>query len=208
MSIDKEAAESVIYGEKINQENLNNMKTAYNNFDPTTTYNDNESGDISLNYQINAKPANSNANFVLNVINEGKGQYYGKSSDPNNPTNYTWSNKNNPRIVKLTLPKVYFDKETGKTPPVTKNVIDGGNKLYIDYNTDPGTYNINVKVSGVGCSSINNDKCSITVKENEILYRPIDLSNPFINNKWTPGSNWVNNKFDFRNIIHSDIWSK
>ena len=42
----------------------------------------------------------------------------------------------------------------------------------------------------------------------EIKYRPIDINNPFINDSWEKGENWVNSQYDYTGIIDKDIWNK
>ena len=41
----------------------------------------------------------------------------------------------------------------------------------------------------------------------DIRYRSIDVSNPFINDKWQKGKNWVNDKYDFTQAIHANTWN-
>lgn len=210
-SSEKIAIESKIKWLENIQNDLKNAVTTYNNYNPSTSYN--ESGKIVIEYKTSKeKSKHDEVTFETKILQEGSGKRSNNSevnlgiSGITNPHNYTWSNTDNPRKVKLSLPKAYIDEKTGK---VETAGLDGGNKLYLDYDTIPGTYAMTITLSGIGCNSdIINDKCSVKVDDLEIIYRPIDVSNPFINNKWTPGTNWVNSQFDFRNIIHSDIWSK
>ena len=39
-------------------------------------------------------------------------------------------------------------------------------------------------------------------------YRPIDVTNPFINSDWKKGENWINDKYNFISIIHATTWSE
>ena len=201
----KTAVESEIKRLQQKQNELKEIVNSYNSYNPVTS--SNEGATISLVYKVNKKTTETTANLQKTIISEGTGKRTNNSQVDLGITkvyNYTWTNKNNPRKVKLILPRTYINQNTGA---VDKNGVDGGNKLYTDYKTDPNTYNMNIKVSGVGCNgSVSNDKCNVIVKEQDILYRPIDVSNPFINNKWTPGSNWINNQFDFRSVIHDDVW--
>ncbi len=93
------------------------------------------------------------------------------------------------------------------------NTIDGGYKMYIGYNTDitsgDDTYSMSIKVTGFaqGDSTVINDKCSFKVSEASLIYRPIDVTNPFINSEWKKGVNWVNSLYDFTQIIHDTTWS-
>lgn len=191
---------------------LENLISTYNSYTPNNSYN--ETAAISMEYKVMGKSKTNEENFDVTIVQNGTGKISGEEAVSLGYTingisqvkNYKWSNEKNPRKVKLILPKAYIDAKTGD---ISTSGLDGGNKFYLDYNIDPGTYNMNVKVSGVGCNSgVNNNKCNVKVEDLEIIYRPIDISNPFINNKWTPGTNWINSQFDFRNIIHSDIWSK
>ena len=46
------------------------------------------------------------------------------------------------------------------------------------------------------------------IKEQKLLYRPIDINNPFINSGWRKGENWLNTAYDFTGTIHNDVWGK
>ncbi len=65
-----------------------------------------------------------------------------------------------------------------------------------------------IKVSGLASndSKVNNDKCTFRVVNIPLTYRPIDVSNPFINDSWEKGVNWVNKLYDFTRVIHADTW--
>ena len=182
---------------------LEGMLEAYNKTNPASLSSDDEIATFTMNYSVSNKNKELNADFEKKVIQKGKGKYYEREEVEiyvngfQNPYNYTWNNVDNPRIVKFVPVKTYI------------NGLDGGNKIYIDYDTDPGTYTMDINVSNIaGKNSVHNDKCQLRVSKEGILYRPIDVSNPFINNTWQPGANWINSEMDFRNIIHANIWSK
>lgn len=104
------------------------------------------------------------------------------------------------------------DANDDGTCPV--NTVDGGNKMYIGYNTDKTsgtvTYPMSIKITGFnqGNSTIENNKCSIKVSEAGLIYRPIDVYNPFINSEWKIGVNWANSLYDFTKVIHDTTWSE
>ena len=63
-----------------------------------------------------------------------------------------------------------------------------GNKIYIGYNTDAtkenSSYPISITVTGFGSNSIYNNKCDLIVYRTSFTYRPIEVTNPFINSEW------------------------
>ena len=189
----------------------------YNNYAPNTNFD--EEATINFTYTINGKKGVAKVDdiFSKNVVDKG---VYAATSEKTvdlgvsgitNPKTYSRSNNSKPRKVKFTLKKVYLDKTDGAVKANPKEKLDGGNKIYIDYNADAQVISVNsmsIVVNGVtgGNSSITNNKCTIIVKDQDLLYRPIDVSNPFINTSWEKGNNWSNSQFDFTNVIHSDVW--
>ena len=131
-----------------------------------------------------------------------------------NPKNYEKSSEKNPRIVKLYPKETYINIATSTEQDSAEKAVNGGNKIYIDYNTDINNedYEINpleIKITGLAADSIiENKKCTINVKDVEYSYRPIDVANPFINSKWEKGENWINDEYDFTKTIHSNTWSE
>ena len=178
---------SVIYDRLNIQEDLKDMVESYIKYDPNMQFNQSVSATISK--------ANVGASFEPTILGEGTGTYLRRKTvrlgvaGVQNPYNYTWSNEYCPYVVRFIPPTTMIDG------------LDGGHKLYLDYYIKPGTYNTSISVSGNNFS-VSNDKCDINVADHKIVYRPIDTSNPFIDNSWTPGKNWYNSSFDFRNIIH------
>ena len=134
--------------------------------------------------------------------------------------NFTLNNEGSPRKVILLPKKACIDKSTNAVIELTdngtcpKNTIDGGNKMYIGYDTDitedNKPYPIYISLTGLGSnnSTITNNKCDVLVKDEEYIYRPIDINNPFINDEWNKGENWVNNLYDFSNVINSNTWNE
>jgi len=130
------------------------------------------------------------------------------------PEYYVISNENDPRVLKFIPSNAYLDKYLGLSISTTDNdTINGGNKIYVDYKIDSTTnskpYNMTINVTGLGSnrSSVINAKCDLKIGGEELLYRPIDVSNPFINSKWNIGENWLNSKYSFTNTIKSNIWA-
>ena len=151
-------------------------------------------------------------NFETIVKNEGIGDYSSRSivnlgvSGVANPYNYTWSNVSNPRIVQMIPSVTYIDSFLGEN---SSSGLDGGNKVYTDYYTDLGEYTLKINVQGIAGprNTITNNQCKLNVGEVNLLYRPIDVSNPFINASWKKGVNWTNEEYDFTKTIHASTWS-
>lgn len=128
-----------------------------------------------------------------------------------NPYNYTM---NQEYSINLMLPKSYINTVTGSISYTDDNLyVDGGNNYYTNLFADPGTYNIDISISGMVYAkniSIINDKCALTITGgiNSIYYRTIDLNNPFIDINRKVGSNWLNNDYSFVSIIDKRIWSQ
>ena len=129
---------------------------------------------------------------------------------------YVIKNEANPRVEEFVPKRVCVNKFTGTTSYVgangkcPTNTIDGGNKIYIGYNTDKtenNTYPITVTITGLG-SEVTNIGCNLIVLKTTYTYRPIEVANPFINSDWKKGDNWVNSLYDFTNVIHSTTWSE
>lgn len=185
-----------------------------------------ESKNINLNMGMNFKmkyPTNNGSktletDLLSTVIDEGKFKTTVTKtstliSDELIVKNYTWTNKDNPMKLKLTFPRTYINPYTGDVAKTSKDTIDGGNKLYINYDAKTGkqsTMNINIvgKVDKKEVMNITNQKCKIEVFPIEIKYRPIDLDNPFINKDYRKGENWINEKYDFTKAIHTNTWSE
>lgn len=198
------------------QNQLNSLKKVVN------TYNSYQKGELEKNvldidgnfettYKANGESKTLKTTFAKNVVSAGKGVVtISKThnlgvSGLTNPTDFTWSTESNPTVVKYIFPKVYLDRNTGEITNNSKEV-DGGNKLYLDYDTDNGRYIMKISLSkGI---TVTNNKCDINVSDTNIIYRPIDVSNPFINDSWEKGINWINALYDFTRVIHSTTWSE
>ena len=126
------------------------------------------------------------------------------------PINYEIVNESKPRIVNLYPKESTINTFTGNDADENDTtVITGGNKIYTKYEITPGTWPVTMTLSGLAAeSTITNNKCDIKVKDLEYTYRPIDVKNPFINDSWKKGENWVNDKYDFTKTIHATTWSE
>ena len=194
---------------------------AYNEDTPKRTYN--EQSELTLTtYEKGKQIINK---YKLKQVVKDEGTYIEenvknidlKVSGVTNPKSYTLKSNNN-RKVALIPARVCINKGTDKITTIEgdkcpENTLDGGNKIYISSLTDKTenntSYPIEIKVTGLGAINytINHDKCDLKVDEGKYIYRPIDVSNPFINSKWQKGKNWINEIFDFTKIIHSNTWS-
>ncbi len=105
----------------------------------------------------------------------------------------------------LNLSKVYLDLTTGDVTTSEDHSIDGGNKIYTNFDVKPGNYTFNIQLKNLGDtkSSINNNGCVLTVvKSDNLAYRPIEITNPFVNKTRGIGNNWLNNQYglDFTKV--------
>ena len=201
---------------------LRGVVKAYNEYKPSDDYK--EQGRISVKTKENGKDVINKYELLPTIKNAGTTQLNNvKASSLNvplvsNPKSYILTSSS-PRKVILIPKKACIDRSTGEVKTIDENnkcpdnSIDGGNKIYISYNTDVTSdkkYTLSVELYGLGTnqSEIKNDKCSISVSESEYMYRPIDVGNPFINSSWEKGKNWINENYDFTKAIHSATWSE
>ena len=189
---------------------LINVIKSYNEYNPEIDYN--ESTNLSImGYKVNGEYKNKSNNFITHVISKGIGTYTSRNIidlgivGVSNPYNYVWTNASNPRIVKMIPQVTFIDSFTGEE---SNSGLDGGNKIYIDYNTNVGEYDLYIKSLGIAGpnNTITNDKCKINVNNVKLTYRPIDITNPFINDSWKKGVNWINDDFDFTSTIKKNTW--
>ena len=200
--------------------NLTDIVNTYNKYEKNIAGNNGSSESATLT--VTTKENNKAVNISSKFNNETK------SSNPSkvvfNTYNLGLKGVANPSSfdmdvvseVKLTPQNTCVNNYSGDvqamnaTGKCSDGNIVGGNKVYIGYNTDSNTYNISIRVEGLGLnnSSIVNDKCDIKVLGDDLLYRSIDLKNPFINSSWKKGENWANSAYDFTNTIHANTWSE
>ena len=171
-----------------------------------------------MSYNVNGKKTPSNHTFIKNrVVQEEKvvkqilqSMTLGNSGlkVDNYNLNTKEANGGAPSIVKYTPAKVYINHHDGTIDNNGK--VDGGNKIYTDYDIDEGKWKMNIVVDKILNSdiSVTNNKCDIETKKYDLLYRPIDVSNPFINSTYEIGKNWLNSRYSFTNTIKSTTWSE
>lgn len=193
------------------REEIINIVKSYNNI--VLNAGNDETAKLTINgYKVDNALVNKNENFEVIEISKGEGKYISRTkvelgvSGVTNPYNYTWTNSSKPREIKLVPTMKYINALTGLED---KDGIAAGNKVYIDYHTNKGEYTLNIEVNGAGGKNnkITNDKCKIKVSEFELLYRPIDVTNPFINKSWQKGANWINSEYDFTSTIKANTWA-
>ncbi len=202
-------------------EDLREAVKVYNESTPKNIYNENS--ELTLTTKEKGKDVTNK--YKLKQIVKDEGTYKEenvenkdlKVTGVTNPKSYTLKS-NTTRKVTLIPERVCINKKTGKITTIEgdkcpENTLDGGNKIYTSFLTDSNEktepYSIKIKVEGLGAVdyTINHDKCDLKVLESEYKYRPIDVENPFINKDWQKGKNWVNEKFDFTQVINNDTWS-
>ncbi len=116
----------------------------------------------------------------------------------------------------LSLKEVCLNMENGQVESCNNrnNELQGGRKFYIDMQSASGILELELKNLGYdGKWNLNLKNCSFNVPNllnEKITYREIDLNDPFLEStieKKEVGYNFLNSKFDFRNIIKSDLWN-
>ena len=187
--------------------------------------------DLSLNitYKLNKKNVNMTFNNFIkddeqsasNITNKDLKEIKIKTKDGKNFVTYNVSQTIN--IDTMMIPqKAILDRQRSTISYDNREYdsslgeVDGGNKIYItsiDSNgnislsyPDDGEYYIHLMVSMDG-NVISNDKCPLYVNSTNLLYRIIDVNNPFINDTYEKGVNWYNVYEDFTGVIRSDTWS-
>ena len=116
--------------------------------------------------------------------------------------------------AKLELPRVCLNMQTGKMESCISNAtnqIEGGNKFYLEDNQS-GELSLEINNLGYdGNWKANLTGCKVSNIKKEVIFRQIDLKDPFLKNYGNEreiGANYLNNKFDFSKIIHEDTWNQ
>lgn len=120
-----------------------------------------------------------------------------------------------PMSKNMTLPEVCLNMQTGEVATCSdlKYQIQGYNKFYVDLKSKGGQ--IFVEVSNLGIQSnltVKLDDCSFDTLDLDLIYRQIENSDPFLQTYTKPQreipKNYLNNKYNFVDIIKADIWDK
>ena len=189
---------------------LKNIAKAFNDW--TSTINDVPSVEMT----INTNPKIVVNNFVSNIVNTGEASSKEITKthtlrDGTKVYDFKISNQSNPRKIEYVTPVTELDAISGKVATsATTSRISGGNKIYTDLDVKPGSYRVDIKVNNIPASkTVTNDKCILNILDGKnLLYRIIDVTNPFISDDYKKGENWENGQFDYTQIIDKDIWSK
>ena len=206
----KEAADYNTYNNIM--KDLENAVALYNtwNMEDTTT----PTGEMKLDYSLkDGSPVSESYNFVSTQVSAGESNYTTSTelklgvSGLTNPRNFTYSNAGKPRVYSLTPPRAYLDYHGAVSGTGT---VDGGNKFYTNTNAMTGTAKMHIEIKNLGGdkkSSVTNDACEVNLDETSMIYRPIDVGNPFINEKREKGENWVNENFNYTSTIDDKVWT-
>lgn len=116
--------------------------------------------------------------------------------------------------IEYELPEVCLNLTTGnqeKCDDSTNQVI-GGKKYYVDLNKTSGNIELNLKNLGYDSKwnlVLKNCSYKSGLIKDKILYRQIDISDPFIisNKNREIGENYKNDKYNFVSIIKANIWN-
>ena len=106
-----------------------------------------------------------------------------------------------------------LDMQTGEKTSCNDSTtqIIGGNKFYTNLKEKSGKIYVDFLNAGYSSSlNIKTEDCSYNSGELKLIYRSINLNDPFNQNygKREIGKNYLNNRYNFVNIIKNDIWSK
>ena len=162
---------------------------------------------VNATYQFESEMADCNPTKRVSKTHSGIKKSANWLTPPQNYTEtYT-------RSINLYPSSVLISKATGEIlnkNTTEKNVLDGGNKVYISNSAAAQTIPLRITVNGLARnnSKIQNNKCSLKISERNLIYRPIDVANPFIDSSWKKGENWVNTMYDFTKTIHANTWSE
>ena len=114
----------------------------------------------------------------------------------------------------MQLPNSCLDMTTGEQINCSSSntQISGGSNFYVNLKATGGKIYVNLENAGYsGLLNVKLEDCSYTASQMNITYRSIDLADPFNQNYGTNreiGKNYFNNKYNFVNIIKSDIWEQ
>ena len=121
--------------------------------------------------------------------------------------NFTVNKKS---VVNLIAPQVYVNKMGEEVSSTSKDKIDAGRSFLTSMDLEPGEYSLEITIDKLGNNQnlqVTNAKCNVTLQDNDIDYRIIDIANPFGITTHTPGINWANANYDFKNTINKQTWS-
>ena len=120
--------------------------------------------------------------------------------------------------IKMVLPIVYYSNSQQPEYSTTEAIgYEPLGRVFpisdIKNYANNSDYKYKVEVSNLGLGHKWTDKetCDIKMKEKEIVFRSINLTDPFIqqlDSDHQIGKNWKNEKYDFTGIIDDAIWSK
>lgn len=114
----------------------------------------------------------------------------------------------------MQLKSACLDMQSGEQVTCTQNntQLNGGNKFYTLFKQKSGNVFVEIKNAGYsGLLNIKTKNCSFTKGDMKITYRPIELTDPFLqnyDNERKVGKNYLNTKYNFVNIIKPDIWNE
>ena len=164
-------------------------------------YNDLESSDVLTFTDSSETNSNLSCQNVRNQTINGKSVIV-------NQTCYLSLSKS------MQLPNSCLDMTTGEQINCSSSntQISGGSNFYVNLKATGGKIYVNLENAGYsGLLNVKLEDCSYTASQMNITYRSIDLADPFNQNYGTNreiGKNYFNNKYNFVNIIKSDIWEQ
>lgn len=171
---------------------------------------ENINGDLVFNYNDNTTDS---LNFVTSDFNKSIQCTNGSSSKlVNNQIVYTDFSCYLSLSKKLQLDNTCIDMQTANQTNCSTSTLNGGNLYYMNLDKKKASILINISSTGyMGNVGIGLQNCHAMQNiDFNIIYRPIDLTDPFLqsfDSNRKIGKNYLNSKYNFVNIIKKDLWN-
>ena len=193
---------------------LNYIKTSYTEWDPNYI----DESTVTIRDDLNGTTLRS-VDLVPVELEEGEdilidkcGKLPKDKSGSVKTDNFTYTER---RYMEKEIPMAYLNNK-GEIiyEPYSCDNCDLGKQFFIteDRNNIGSTkYNYIVNAEKLGYLGFGTDetKCNLQVVNNELIYRHVDLNDPFIKNSGHKiGQNWLNSRYDFTKILKPNVWTK
>lgn len=218
-NINKETNENILASLYVKKEQLENIKSQFdgNLNNSLNSYKNNFSNIIPF-----MEIKNSISTNTINYIDKGDTdinvRYVNKWQDRIGGYLYSMQIGYLNASKTMYLPESCLNLNNGnQTSCSNKNVaLYGSHKYYPNIDEGNGTISISIDNIMYGRDwniKLDGNNCAYTVGTKKLIYRQIDISNPFIEgSEYNSGSvrgvgrNFLNNSYNFKNIIQSNLW--